>query len=166
MPVMSRELIVVRHAKSAWDTDAASDFDRPLAKRGRKAAPMVGRWMRERGLQPDWVVASSALRARQTLHRILPELATEPPVVWEQAIYTASLRDLLDALGACPPDRARVLLVGHNPGLETLVEHLTGAVESLPTGALVRITLPDDWSGLTARCGTLDALLRPRELED
>jgi len=163
---MSRELIVVRHAKSAWDTDAASDFDRPLAKRGRKAAPAVGRWMREHGLQPDWVVASSALRVRQTLHRLLPELESEPPVVWVQALYTATLRDLLGTLASCPADRPRVLLVGHNPGLETLVEHLTGSVEPLPTAALVRISLPDDWTGLTARCGTLEALVRPRELED
>ena len=70
------------------------------------------------------------------------------------------------ALGACPADCSRVLLVGHNPGLETLVEHLTGAVESLPTAALVRITLPDDWTALTARCGTLAQLLRSRELVD
>jgi phosphohistidine phosphatase len=74
MRTMSRELLVLRHAKSAWDTDAPSDFARPLSKRGRKAAPRVGRWLRAHRLQPDLVVASTALRVRQTVHRLLPEL--------------------------------------------------------------------------------------------
>jgi len=158
--------MVLRHAKSAWDTDAASDFDRPLAKRGRKAAPRVGQWIRERGLQPDLVVASPALRARQTVHRVLPELATEPAVVWEREVYGASLRTLLGILAACPPEPARVMLVGHNPGLEELIEHLTGNVESFPTAALACISLADDWSKLEPRRGSLDALVRPRERED
>ena len=163
---MSRELFVLRHAKSAWDTDAPSDFDRPLSKRGRKAAPRMGRWMRAHGLQPDLVIASTALRVRQTVHRLLPELDREPEVFWADGIYGASLGALMSVLAACPDEPERVLLVGHNPELETLVEHLTGAVEAMPTAALARIVLPDDWSGLAPRCGTLEALVRPREIEE
>ncbi|MHC4409388.1 MAG: SixA phosphatase family protein [Planctomycetota bacterium] len=163
---MSRELLVLRHAKSAWDTDAPSDFARPLSKRGRKAAPRVGRWLRAHRLQPDLVVASTALRVRQTVHRLLPELEAEPEMFWADGIYCASLGALMSVLAACPDSPARVLLVGHNPGLELLVEHLTGVAEPFPTAALARIELPDDWTGLRARCGSLEAMIRPRELEE
>ena len=64
---MPRELLILRHAKSAWDTNAPSDFERPLAKRGRRAAPRVGRWLEEQGLIPDHVVSSPAERAKQTV---------------------------------------------------------------------------------------------------
>ncbi|MHC4939310.1 MAG: SixA phosphatase family protein [Planctomycetota bacterium] len=163
---MSRELLVLRHAKSAWDTDAPSDFDRPLAKRGRKAAPRMGRWIRDRGLQPDLVVASTALRVRQTVHRLLPELEAEPECFWADGIYCASLGALMSVLAACPDRPPRVLLVGHNPGLEMLVEHLTGAAEPFPTAALAQISMPDDWSDLKARCASLVQLVRPRDLDE
>ncbi|MEM8882435.1 MAG: histidine phosphatase family protein [Planctomycetota bacterium] len=163
---MSRELLVLRHAKSAWDTDASSDFERPLSKRGRKAAPRMGRWIRENDLQPDFVLASTALRVRQTVHALLPELDREPPVVWEDTIYEASIAELLTLLSACPPDHRRVLLVGHNPGLESLVAHLSGRAHLFPTAALAHFTLPSNWSTLMEGAGSLDALIRPRELED
>ena len=74
---MSRELLVLRHAKSAWDTNAPSDFERPLAKRGRRAAPRVGRWLEEQGLIPDHVVSSPAERAKQTVIAVCQALGID-----------------------------------------------------------------------------------------
>ena len=156
---------MLRHAKSTWESDAPTDFDRPLSKRGRKAARRMGVWLRAQGLHPDLVVASTALRVRETLHRLLPELDSEPPVAWEEAIYEASLDTLLATLAACPADRQRVLLVGHNPGLAMLVAYLGGVNDPFPTAACAHLTLPEDWSGLDGRCGEVECLVRPRELE-
>jgi phosphohistidine phosphatase len=168
---MRRELLVLRHAKSAWDTDARTDFDRPLAKRGRKDAPRMGSWIRENSLVPDHVVSSPARRAEETVRLALAELGVdEADVAWEDGIYENDASILLDVLAACPDDRRRVLLVGHNPALEDLVDHLAGGVDvppgqkPFPTAALAHLAMPDDWSELPRGCAELRSLIRPRTL--
>jgi phosphohistidine phosphatase SixA len=85
---MSRELLILRHAKSAWNTDAASDFERPLAKRGKKAAPRVGRFLLQQGLVPDFVVSSPAMRARQTVIAVCGQMDINPDQIsWDDRIY-------------------------------------------------------------------------------
>jgi len=171
-PARTRELVVIRHAKSAWDTDARSDFDRPLKKRGRKDAPRMGRWMAEEGLRPDLVVSSPARRAKQTTMLLLEELELEEDAVrWEPCVYGAELPDLLDVLAEIPRSAGRVLLVGHNPGLEDLVLHLGGESVTipgdgklLPTAAAARLRMPVDWSRLPPGAASLLSLTRPKQL--
>ena len=172
-PTDRRELLILRHAKSAWDTDAPADFDRPLAPRGCDAASRMGRYLAEAGLPPDAVVCSSATRAVQTVHRVARaggfSLRTAR---FEGAIYEAGLPALLGVLGGCLPGARRTMIVGHNPGLEDLLHHLTGGVpvpadgKLLPTAALVRLALPDDWRRLDRGCGELISLTRVRDLAD
>jgi phosphohistidine phosphatase len=160
---MPRELLILRHAKSDWDGDALSDFARPLAKRGKKDAPRVGAWMYREGLVPDLVVSSPAERARETTHAVCKGLDYKrKAVVWDQAIYEATVADLLGALARLPANAKTVLLVGHNPGLEELLVHLVGDDlddlddgKLLPTAALARLEMPDDWSNLTPGCAQL-----------
>jgi len=157
------ELLVLRHAKSAWDTDAPSDYDRPLAGRGKRDAPRIGQWLSERGLVPDHVISSPAKRAKQTVRKVLEAMhLPEALICWDERVYHAGLHTLLQVLGETPPDKQRVMLVGHNPGLEELVEHICeGAVDVpengkvVPTGTLV-------WF----REGQLVEIVRPRNLED
>ena len=168
-----RELLILRHAKSAWDTDAPADFDRPLAQRGRDAASRMGRYLVEAELLPDAVVCSSAKRAVQTVHRVAEAARLSLRIAhFEGAIYEAGLPVLLGVLGECVPGARRTMIVGHNPGLEDLLDHLAGDVpvpadgKLLPTAALARLALPDDWRRLDRGCGELIALTRVRDLAD
>jgi phosphohistidine phosphatase len=170
---MNRELLVLRHAKSAWDTGAPSDFQRPLAKRGRKAAPRVGRWLLEQGLVPDHVVSSPAERARQTVLAVCSELGVETGGIhWDERVYGGWTRTLIDVLRDSPPDARRVLIAGHNPGLEDLVEALCAEQvptpadgKLMPTAAVARLAIDVAWSELRPACGHLLSLTRARSLE-
>ncbi|MDX2605994.1 histidine phosphatase family protein [Streptomyces caniscabiei] len=120
-----RRLIVVRHAKSAWPV-GVPDHERPLAPRGRRDAPAVGRALAEADCLPDLAVCSTAVRARQTWELTAAEWGTPPPVRHDARVYAAEVPELLDVVRETP-DRVRtLLLVGHNPGLEELVLDLAG----------------------------------------
>jgi phosphohistidine phosphatase len=170
---MSRELLLLRHAKSDWDSGAAVDFDRPLAKRGRKDAPLVGAWLYREGMIPDHFVSSPAARARETALLVCKSLDFKKKlIVWDQGVYEADLAGLLDVLARVPPALGTVLLVGHNPGLEALVRFLTGNDvdepsdgKLMPTAALARLEMPDDWSNLEAGCATAMGIVRPKQLK-
>ncbi|MGB5733110.1 MAG: histidine phosphatase family protein [Thiohalocapsa sp.] len=170
---MSRELLLLRHAKSDWDSGAADDFDRPLAKRGRKDAPLVGAWLYREGMIPDHFVSSPAARARETALLVCKSLDLKKKrIVWDQGVYESDLAGLLEVLARVPPGSGTVLLVGHNPGLETLVRFLTGNDvdepsdgKLMPTAALARLEMPDDWSHLEAGCATAMGIVRPKQLK-
>lgn len=155
------ELLVLRHAKSSHGAGAASDFERPLAPRGRRDAARVGRWLAARGLVPDRAVASPALRTRQTLELALEALGGPAcEVEWEERLYEADLATLLGVIEAHGAAR-RLLLVGHNPGLEALVAHLAGGAAAPPEG---RKRFPT--AALACfRAGALVELARPRDAD-
>ena len=169
---MPRELLILRHAKSDWDSSTPSDFDRPLTKRGKRDAPKVGIWLHREGLVPDHVVSSPAERARQTAVKVCKTLdIAKGRIAWEPDIYEANLDDLLGVLGRCPADATKVLIVGHNPGLETLVRHLCGEDldppadgKVMPTAALARLEMPEHWDHLERGCAQLVSITRPRAL--
>jgi phosphohistidine phosphatase len=168
---MSRELLILRHAKSDWNGDIANDFLRPLAKRGKKDAPRVGEWLYREGLVPDFIISSPAERARQTVIKVCKSLDyKKKQVVWDEDIYEAGLPGLLQVLARCPPAASTVLLVGHNPGLEELLSFLAGDDialpedgKLLPTAALARLEMPDDWQALEKGCAQMVSLTRPRK---
>ena len=169
---MPRELLVLRHAKSDWDSKSASDFDRPLNRRGKHDAPKVGSWLYREGLIPDHVVASPAERARQTALKVCKGLEiAKGRIVWDPEIYEATLTELLNVLARCPAQARTVLLIGHNPGLETLIRHLCGDDLELPedgklmpTAALARLEMPLSWETLERGCAQLLGVTRPRGL--
>lgn len=170
---MPRELLILRHAKSDWDSSAESDFARPLAKRGRKDAPRVGAWLYREGLVPTAIISSPAERARATTIKVCKGLDfKKKDIVWDDTIYEADVANLLAVLGRCPSQAATVLLVGHNPGLEELIRYLTGGDydepadgKLLPTAAMARLEMPDDWSRLEAGCAVLLNITRPKRLK-
>lgn len=170
-PVMERRLYVLRHAKSAWDSDSATDFDRPLAKRGKRDAPRMGAFLREREVQPDHVVSSPARRAWQTVKRVCAELGIDKrAIARDPRIYDAGLDDLLAVIADCPEQARAMLLTGHNPGLEELLAHLCAELPSpadgklLPTAALACVRLADPWRHLERGQAELEFLARPRDL--
>lgn len=161
-------LCVLRHAKSGWGTGAA-DHDRPLSRRGRAAAPLVGRWLRAHGYRPALVLCSSARRAVETL-RALGDLG-EPEIRVTRDLYLAAASEWLQRLRALPDGVSPVLAIGHNPGLQQLVADLAPAsgevariAYTFPTAAMAVLELDGPWSGLASGQARLAGVVRPREL--
>lgn len=134
-------LIVLRHAKSDW-SGGEPDHDRPLAPRGRRQAPEAGAWLARHAGPIDLALVSTAVRAQQTWALASAELDAPPPVRASEDAYAASGRRLQSLLDALPDDLGTVVVVGHNPGVEELVELLTGAWIDLPTSAIAVIDVP------------------------
>lgn len=160
-----KRLLLLRHAKSSWDDPSLADFERPLNDRGRRAAPLMGALMRERGLRPDLVISSPARRASETVALALEASGLETELRFDERIYEASLSTLLEIVRQVEDGRNEVMLVGHNPGFEELLEYLTGEARRVPTATLARIALDTDrWDEATERCGRLEWLVKPKEL--
>ncbi len=159
-------LYLYRHAKSSWDDPSLPDFDRPLGKRGLKIAPLMGKFMKKQGVDPDLIICSPARRAMQTLELSMPKAGIDCDIELREDIYEASGNNLKKCILQIDDRFKTVMLVGHNPGMEELIEMLTGAAEPFPTAALARIKLGiNAWSQAKERCGTLEALFRPKELD-
>ena len=174
-----RRLVLLRHAKSDWPD--AADHERPLAKRGRRDAPVVGRWLAESGFAPDAVVCSTALRARQTWELVADALAGRTPlrpgrsrvpaVRFEPRVYEASVLSLLMLVREFEPQWRTVLIVGHNPGLAELTIGLAGpdgrdAPAAFPTAFTAVLELPGDWAGAEPEAGRLLAFSVPADRRD
>ncbi len=126
-----RRLMLLRHAKSDWPDDVP-DRERPLAKRGRRDAPVVGRWLRGHGYLPDTVICSVARRTRQTWELVAAELGGSQSVTFEPRAYAASALTLLYLLRELPGTSRAALLIGHNPGIEELAAHLAAHLAEAP----------------------------------
>jgi phosphohistidine phosphatase len=127
--------MLLRHAKSDWPD--VPDHDRPLAKRGRKDAPVIGRWLRGHGYVPDVVVCSTARRTRQTWELMAPKLDGSPSVLFEPRAYAASAQALLYLARELPDQCRAALLIAHNPGIEDLADSLAAppGEDSTPASA-------------------------------
>lgn len=172
---VTQELLILRHAKSDWGRGIESDYDRPLSARGRRDAPQVGTWLKAQDLRPDVLLSSPALRARETAQAVYAALGLTPEdltIRYEAGIYEAGRDTLLSVLGKVRPGTRRVLLIGHNPGLDSLLIHLcgqtlpyTGDGKLLTTAALARVGLSGGWQRLAKGSGRLMTLVRPESPE-
>lgn len=170
---MKRELLILRHAKSDRDGNAGSDFERPLARRGRKDAPRIGHWIREHDLLPALVLSSPAVRARETVQAVAAALDLPAGnIQYDERLYLADCETLLEVLSGVPARTGRVLLVGHNPGLDELVECLAedppernSSGKLMTTAALAWLATDDPWRKLAPGSSRLLQLVRPREMD-
>lgn len=171
---MSKTLLLLRHAKSSWSDPALEDFDRPLSKRGRKAAPRIGHEIAARGWMPDLALVSTAERTSQTWELVRPYMVSTTEIRFSDTFYHAPPDILLDAIRDVPTTFSSVILVGHNPGLEQLTKLLAGsdsdyaALSALrtkfSTAAVARFVVSGDWADLEAGGATLTDFLRPKDL--
>jgi phosphohistidine phosphatase len=173
---MTRRLILLRHAKSAWPD--LPDHERPLAKRGQGDAPIIGRWLREADLAPDCVLCSTARRTRETWQLMLPELGTSAPQVrYEERVYAANSETLLDLATQTEPETTSMLIIGHNPAIQDLTLLLAGGDETgsdavlvqqatakFPTAAAAVLAFAGAWSQLGSGQAQLTAFVTPSEL--
>lgn len=167
-----KTLLLMRHAKSSWKDSHIADRDRPLNKRGRSDAPLMGGLLVEHELIPQRILSSSALRASQTAELVTEilskETSLEIQVEYLDQLYMAEPPDIYDALNALPDEIERVMVIGHNPGMETMLQMLSNRIEALPTAVLAHLVLPvDSWSLLNRDViGELIDIWRPKELRD
>jgi phosphohistidine phosphatase len=185
-PAATKHILLLRHAKSSWKDPGLADHDRPLAGRGRRAANLMARYLRQHRITPSLVLCSSALRTRQTLERIA---ASDGPVAKspvaksrvqiDPGLYLASGEDLLGRLRKVGERTASVMLIGHNPGLEDLAGRLAaGAIAQVgegtdlgrlaakfPTGALAVLELRGRWRDLAPGQCRLETFVTPGDLE-
>lgn len=156
---------LLRHAKSSWKDSDLSDFERPLNGRGREAAPLVGQFILQNKIRPDLILSSPAERARETATLVIKAAKLSAELRFDERIYEASAARLLDVVSQIDESVGVAMLVGHNPGMEDLLETLTGERHSMPTAALARIILDvEKWSKVRERTGRLDWLVRVKEL--
>jgi len=177
-----KTLGIFRHAKSDWNDARLRDFDRPLNKRGRIGAGVMGKHIRDYGREHavGWkcVLASPAVRVTQTIELAAEAAGETPPITWDRRIYLANSATLMDVLREQDEHGAphSIMLVGHNPGLEDLIfdlvpddgsSPLRDVVEDkLPTAAYAVLRLDiDTWSALHENCARLVHLIRPRDLD-
>ncbi len=170
-----KTLHLLRHAKSSWDDPVERDFDRPLNGRGHRAARRMGEWLQQEGLQFGHVVASPALRIRQTIEGVESGLGSRLRPDFDKRIYMASAASLFDIVRETPDNIEDLLLIGHNPGLEDLLLLATeGDAGDLraeanlkyPTATFATIELPiDRWNDAEEGGSRLARFVRPRDLD-
>jgi phosphohistidine phosphatase len=180
-PQERRMLLLLRHAKSAWPD--VPDHERPLACRGQRDAPLMGRWLRDAGYVPDRVVCSTARRAAQTWQLAQPALESVPPTVFDDHVYDVGAAQLLELIRRTPAPVRTLLVIGHDPALPGLARTLaevpaTGADAGeqavraaadrmrakFPTAAVAAFVFRGEWDGLAPGTVRLACFVTPRQL--
>ena len=163
----SKLLLILRHAKSSWEFEELSDHDRPLNNRGKRDAPLMGRKLLKERLVPHLIISSSAVRAHSTAKKVAKACGYEDEILIDPALYGSGYSDYLNVLINQEDKHDIIMLVGHNPISEQLVEVLTGEIVTMPTCAIACISLPiTSWKQIIARSkGQLLNLWRPKELK-
>jgi phosphohistidine phosphatase len=162
-----KTLLILRHAKSSWREAGLTDHQRPLNARGRRDAPRMGTLVRERGLVPDLIVSSDAVRAHATARAVSKAAGYPGKIQLDNRLYLAGPAEIVGLLQTLDDTGiGSVMIVGHNPGLEELASLLTGEPQHLPTAALVHVVLPiARWRDLEpTTAGRLAGIWRPKEL--
>jgi phosphohistidine phosphatase len=170
-----RRLMLLRHAKSDWSLPGQSDHQRDLAARGRRTAPLIGRYMADHAMIPDHAIVSTANRTRETWRLVADMFPNKPQTEFEDRIYEASPRAILAAIADAPPAARSLLVVGHNPGFHDTANLLVESgdkrirknlEDKFPTGALAVIDLEiDDWAQIRPGIGRLESFVTPRAID-
>jgi len=168
-------LLLLRHAKSAWDVAGLADFDRPLAARGRRAATLIGEHIATHRLVPDRILCSAARRTRETLMGVMPMISTDLEIRITRGLYEVGADAYIDTIGALGSNARTLMLIGHNPTMQDTAMELIGngnpalreeIADKFPTAGLAVIDFDiRKWSELRPRSGRIVAFFRPRELE-
>lgn len=163
-----KTIIFFRHGKSDWDAEYREDHERPLAKRGRKAARKMGRYLARIGERPELILSSTAVRARKTARLAARAGDWSADVHETRTLYDATPSGILDIVHDLPGDVSRVMIVGHEPVCSATIEMLSnGPPVRFPTAAMASIRFDtSDWSTIQPASGTLQWLVVPRSLPD
>ncbi len=163
-----RTLYLLRHAKSSWKDDSLRDFDRPLKRRGQEAAEQIGKVLASEQMTSSLLVISSpAARARETTKLVLESAGLNLEPRFDERIYEADVRTLLEVIGSIPDKSTTAMLVGHNPGFENLLSYLTRDDRHMPTAALAKIEFEaGSWGEVSEGLGQLESFVTPKNVSD
>ncbi len=170
--VAGRHLILMRHAKSSWSDGDCVDHDRDLNPRGIRAARQMARLLASEKLQPDFVWCSTATRARRTLALMLAEWDRVPAILFDRVLYLARPETVLEVIARTPPGHSKLLVIGHNPGLEELVALFAGGdrtddgTAEMPTAAVAVFEHagPGEFDAISAATCQFERAWKPRQL--
>jgi phosphohistidine phosphatase len=163
-----KTLLIMRHGKSSWKHKDLTDHERPLAKRGVRDSGMMGEFIREKELTPQLILSSTAIRTIQTAQIFSEVDGFHGKTIALDSLYLAEAEIYIEELKKLSDEFERVMVIGHNPGLETLLQMITGRIEALPTGVIAYVSLPiAKWAELEGDAeGDLIQLWRPKELRE
>jgi phosphohistidine phosphatase len=161
-----KSVLLLRHAKSSWKHPDLNDQDRPLNKRGKRDAPIMGRLLKRKDLVPNIIISSTAIRARSTAEALAKASGYKGEIILNKSLYAARPEAYLGLMRDLSVQYVRVLIVGHNPGLEELVEMLTGEIHLIPTCSLAHVKFRvGKWSDIDNKIkGQVADIWRPRDL--
>jgi len=161
-----KTVLILRHAKSSWKYDNLADHERPLKKRGKHDTEKIGNLIQKKDLVPQCIISSTATRARKTAQLVADACGYDDDIILDRSLYLAAPENMIRILQRLDDSIQRVMIVGHNPGMEELLEDLTENSVWLPTCALAHVNLPVlSWSEVnTASEGNLVDLWVPRQL--
>lgn len=165
---MPKTLYLVRHAKSSWSDASLADRDRPLNKRGRRSAPDMGRRLAAEGHQPDLIISSPARRAFSTAKKIAKEVGfNRSEIIKDESLYFSGTSSMLDLLETLDDRYQKVMIVGHNPAMTSLLNILCDSpIHNMPTCAIAVISFDmESWSELSLEGGDLLAYDFPKNTE-
>ncbi len=164
-----RQLLIMRHGKADWEVKV-DDLQRPMTERGIEEAANVGRYLQQQSYRPDIIISSNASRAIAT-SKLIAEAMAISDIAQDARIYNASVETLFTVLADIDSKYKTVMIVGHNPGVETLLLHLAKVGESFykkgalfTTGTIAIVNMPDDWQQLNKHCGQLVSVIRGGDL--
>lgn len=165
-------ILLLRHAKSSWSDPGLDDFDRPLAGRGLNDAPRMGKYLRKAGYKPDYIVSSPAERARQTTMLAVESMKMDESVIkWDSDLYFESAMKYVKAIQKAPEHAEKVMVVGHNPLMESAATALSGGKDRtafrIPTAGLVCLeSYADRWDQITPGTCQVKWMMIPKVLKE
>ncbi|TLP36877.1 SixA phosphatase family protein [Arcobacter arenosus] len=161
-----KKLFIIRHAKSDWSNPSLDDYDRPLSKRGKKNAPFMGKIIAKKDIVPDLIISSPAYRARETAKIIAEKVSYQEEILYNEYIYEASLKTLLEIINFIDDEYDDVFIFGHNPGLNMLAFYLIDFNENLPTCAVLEIEFDcESWREATKSNAKLISYEYPKKFK-
>jgi len=163
-----KTLLLMRHGKSSWKDDSISDHERPLKKRGRRDTKRIAEEIDKNDLYPHIILSSTAVRAKETAEILIDTLDFENRIIFSDQLYMAEPEDFIDVLSQLNDDYETVLVIGHNPGMEALIQIIEGDIECLPTAGLGHLVLAiDSWQDISLdTMGDLVGLWKPSDLRE
>lgn len=151
-----KKLYIIRHAKSSWKNPTLDDFERPLSKRGKKDAPFMAKILQQKGVMPDIIISSPALRAKTTAELIAKELNFKKQITYNSKLYEADTDNIFDTILTIDESCNIVFLIGHNPGFNMFVETLVNFKENIPTCGIVELEIDSEYfKDISSKCTKL-----------
>ena len=162
-----KKVYIIRHAKSSWSDNSLSDFDRPLNKRGKANAPLMGKRLKKRKVTPDIIISSPAKRAKMTAKLIAKKVKYSKNIIYNQNIYNADFGVLSKILKKVDDENSILFLIGHNPELNMLVQEYVDFDENVVTCGIVEIEFDcDRWQDISSSNAKLISFDYPKNTKE